>query len=220
MKFQLPRTNRAGTVVPLLLLALGIACFVGCTYFGWIAIVFQPLYLLLFVLAILIVSRYALSGWEYGITNPTKSLPAGKFQAFMLKGKRSVPYCDLDLGMAIALHTAEEDQQKKTDGTLPPFRRTFSFVRNLFAKDVYFLYIQFRDGNVRLKLEICDSAFLALLQERVALAKSLPPRSYEDEEEETDDTDTDTDLDLDLDSIDRDFIEQDNDTDRNDGQED
>ncbi len=198
MKFQPPRINRAGTVLPLLLLAAGIACFVGCTYFGWIAIVFQPLYLLLFVLAILIVSRYALSGWEYGITTPTRSLPAGKFQAFLLKGKRSVPYCDLDLGMAIAIHSQKEDKEKKAQGTLPPFRRTFSFIRNLYAKDVYYLYIGFREGNVRLKLEICDSAFLALLQERVALAKTLPPRSYEDEDEEG----TDTDLDADLDGID------------------
>lgn len=184
MKFRPTPINRAATVIPCLLFLATAVCVAGCAYFNWPTIVFQPLYLLMMAVAILILSRYALSHFEYGLTETTPKLPVGKFQVFMQRGKRIVPYCDLDLSMAKELLSKAEDDRRKKEKSLPDFRRTFSFVQNLFARDVYYLYIQFRDGVVRLKLEINNEVFLAELRARIEAAKTLPPRTEDEEEEE------------------------------------
>ena len=178
MIYRPKRINQAWWVIPTVLLVLGILCFIGVSYFGFPRIVFRPLFFVCFVLAIFFYSRYALQGWEYGLTEPSEEYPCGKLQIFSVRGKRSIPYADLDLSEAISLIPESEDKALGNEGKRPAFMRTYAYVLNLFPRDVYYLYIGFRAGNIRLRLELTDETFLCALQSRVLEAAKQPRRRH------------------------------------------
>ncbi len=186
MKYIPKRINHAWWIIPSLLLLVGMVCFIGVSYFDFPKVVFRPLFFACFVAAIFMLSRYALQGWEYGLTEPDAENPYGKFQVFSRRGKRSIAYADLDLSMALSLIPESEDKALGNAGKRPVFTRTFSFVLNLFARDVYYLYIRFQAGNVRLRLELGDETFLCALQSRILEAAKHPRPSLHNQEDEED----------------------------------
>ena len=174
MIYRPKRINQAWWIIPTALLVIGILSFVGVSYFGFPRIVFRPLFFVCFVAAIFFYSRYALQSWEYGLTEPSEEYPCGKLQIFSVRGKRTVPYADLDLCEAVSLIPDEEDKALGDEGKRPAFLRTYAYVLNLFPKDIFYLYIGFRENNLRLRLELTDETFLCALQSRVLEATKLP----------------------------------------------
>ena len=178
MIYRPKRMNHAWWIIPTALLVIGILCFIGVSYWGFPKVVFRPLFFVSFVASIFFFSRYALQNWEYGLTEPSEENPCGKLQIFSLRGKRSIPYADLDLSEAVSLIPDEEDKALAADGKRPAFSRTYAFVLNLFPQDVYYLYIGFRDGNIRVRLELSEEIFLCALQSRILEAAKRPHRRH------------------------------------------
>ncbi len=174
MKYIPKRINHAGAVISVTLLVLSVVCFLGVSYWSFPKVVFQPIWFACLIAAIFVMSRAVLTRWEYGLSDSTEEYPCGKFQVYSLRGKRSVGYCDLDLSCALALIPESEDKALGDEGKRPIFSRTFSFVYNMFAKDVYYLYIRFQSTAVRLKLELGDETFLCALQSRILEAEKHP----------------------------------------------
>ncbi len=188
MKFSPKKINHAGVIVPAFLLLIGVLCFVGTAWWGFPITVFQLISLLCFAIGILILSRYGLCNWEYALTEETEEYPYGRLQVVKRNGARLVPYADLDLSFAVLMLSAEERKAQAKEKTLPPYQKTVSVVKNMFAKDVYDLFIGFRAGNARLILELNDEAFYYALQARVerAIADDARNKKLQQLDEEPD----------------------------------
>ncbi len=130
----------------------------------------QIMSLLCIMACIYFLAVRVLPQWDYHLTDPDEEYPYGRLLVSKRMGTRIIPYADLDLAFSVSLLSKEESEALAKEKNLPPFQKTVSAVKNMFARDVYELFIGFRAGNARLLLEIGDVAFLSALKERVAHA--------------------------------------------------
>lgn len=167
MKYSPKKINYAGIIVPAFLFVIGMLCFVGASYWGFPVTVFQLISLICFTIAILILSRYGLCDWEYALTEECEEYPYGRLQVVKCAGSRRTPYADLDLSFSVLFLSSQESKVQKKEKTLAPYQKSISVVKNMFARDVYELFIGFRAGNARLLLELNEELFFLELKRRV-----------------------------------------------------
>ncbi len=194
MKYSPKKINYAGVIVPAFLFVIGMLCFVGAAYWGFPQTAFQLVSLLCFTIAILILSRYGLCDWEYALTEECEQYPYGRLQVVKRSGSRKTPYADLDLAFSVLFLSAQESKAQKKEKTLVPYQKSVSMVKNMFARDVYELFIGFRAGNARLCLELNEETFYLELKRRVDRAiaedaRNQALRKMDEEAEEYDEYD-------------------------------
>ncbi len=200
MKYTPKKINQAGWVIPLFLLILGVSFWLAASQGLFLQSVLQAAALICIVFSIFFFSNYAIPEWIYTLTDAEEEYPYGRLLIAKRMGSRIIPHAELDLSFAVSFLTKEESKALASEKNRPPFQKSLSAVKNLFARDVYELFIGFRSGNARLVLEIGDPIFLQELKGRVDRAISEDARAKKlrelEEEEEKEEWDTDP-LDLD-----------------------